>query len=204
MTTDIHELAQRLGATVTGQYLLVRVDRRFTQYEAPYKVLHLEDATGSIIAYVWERTGLLESVPVGTPVPVDVTLQSRQLNGTTVADVTAIRMLEAHEVRNAAKLLPFAECPREARPGAGGPRRICRWPGTDCPARLPEPRAARPRGCNDANKLQGQPRASPCGAGRPVDPQHGSPAYCGRHGSRPAKPGRAGHHAGGSSAARPR
>lgn len=112
---DIDELAQHAGETVTGQYLLTRVEKRSTQYQAPYKALHLEDATDRVVGYVWERTGLLESVPLTTPTVVEVALRPRRLNHATVADVTAIRCLETHEVANAARLLPYTDCPQEAR-----------------------------------------------------------------------------------------
>lgn len=113
--TRIHALAECVGATVSGQYTLLRGELRCSRAGAPYQVLNLADCSGHLTAYVWENSGLVERLPVRTPVPVAATLCVRQLDCALVANVTALRELAVHEIDNAVSLWPLSRCPEAAR-----------------------------------------------------------------------------------------
>lgn len=112
----IAEMEAHLKMGVQGQYLLTHVEERTTQGGDRYKVLTLEDCSGALVAYAWERTGLLEAVPLQVPVAVAATLHPRRFNNRMIADLAQIYPLEQHEVANAAALLPQRTCPDDARP----------------------------------------------------------------------------------------
>lgn len=114
MPTIAH-LEQLPSATVTMRGTLARVDERKTQLGDRYKVISLTDYTGNIRVYAWENSGLLDRVPSKTLAPIQADLYVRRFQGEVIANLQAIRELDAHEVGNAAALLPFDRCPSGAR-----------------------------------------------------------------------------------------
>lgn len=112
----INELEQHLGTTVEGQYTLESCIQRVTQLGDHFKVLELADCTGKVRVYAWEQSGLLERVPARTPTSIHATLYVRRLHGEIIANLLAVRELDAHEVDNAAALLAWGTCPAGARP----------------------------------------------------------------------------------------
>jgi hypothetical protein len=115
-TPTIARLDQHAGNTVTAQGTLVRVDERRTQLGDRYKVISVADYTDNIRVYTWENSGFLDRVPSKTPAHVQADLYVRRFQGEVIANLRAIRELDAHEVGNAAALLPLDRCPPGARP----------------------------------------------------------------------------------------
>lgn len=115
-TPTIDQLDQRLGIPVTMQGTLTRVHERKTQLGDRYKIVNLTDYTGNIRVYAWENSGLLERVPSKTPAHIQADLYIRRFQGEVIANLQAIRELDANEVGNAAALLPLDRCPSGARP----------------------------------------------------------------------------------------
>lgn len=109
------QLGQHLGEAVSGQFLLAHVDLRTSQLGDRFKILQLADCSGSVRAYAWENTGLLDQIPRRTPVAIQAGLYVRRFHDEIIANLKAIHELEPHEVANAAALLPANECPVAAR-----------------------------------------------------------------------------------------
>lgn len=112
----IHTLEQHISATVEGQYTLTSSMERVTQLGDRFKVLDLADCTGGVRVYAWEHSGLLERIPARAPVPIQASLYVRRFHGEVIANLQAIRELDAHEIDNAAALLPWETCSVIARP----------------------------------------------------------------------------------------
>lgn len=116
MTTQpIGQFGNCLGATVSGQYSLACAEERTSQLGDPYYAIRMVDYSGSVRAYAWARSGLLERIPIRTPTAVEATLHVRRLHSEVIADLRDIRELDTREVSNAAALLPHDRCPPEAR-----------------------------------------------------------------------------------------
>lgn len=114
--TAIRKLDEYIGQVVTGQYTLSRVEARTTQLGGRYKSALLSDHTGNLRSYAWENSCVVDDVPTQTPTSVAADLYVRRLHGEVIANVQSMRTLEAHEVVNAAALLPWGTCPVAARP----------------------------------------------------------------------------------------
>lgn len=112
----INQLTEHQNSVVEGQYLLRHVVDRETQHGDRYKVLNLVDCTGELRVFVWERSGFIDGVPLTMPCRVHVSLCPRYFNNSIVADLLTIRVLETHEVSNAAALLCRDDCPSAAQP----------------------------------------------------------------------------------------
>lgn len=114
--THTLEHASRLaGGAVAGQYLLTSFTEQRTRYGSPFLKCLLEDSTGQMAAYVWEKSGLIDQVrSFSTPMPVQATFSTRELNGRTIGDLQAIFAIDEAEVANAAHLLPRSVCPEHA------------------------------------------------------------------------------------------
>src|SRR5690348_4706327 len=57
------EQSSRLaGGAVAGQYLLTSFTEQRTRYGSPFLKCLLEDSTGQMAAYVWEKSGLIDQV----------------------------------------------------------------------------------------------------------------------------------------------
>lgn len=114
--TRLATLDQHLGAVITGQYTLTRVESRATQLGDRFKAIHLADCSGSLHAYAWENTGILDRIPRQIPATIQADLYVRRFHDDIIANLKAIHLLEPHEVENAATLLPAETCPVIARP----------------------------------------------------------------------------------------
>ncbi|MBN8735372.1 MAG: HD domain-containing protein [Xanthomonadales bacterium] len=117
--TRTNTFEQSIGATIEGQYTLTRSVERVTQMGDRFKVLNLADCTGGVRVYAWEHSGLLERVPATTPTPIQARLYVRRFHGETIANLQAVRELDAHEVDNGAALLAWEACSVNARPALG-------------------------------------------------------------------------------------
>lgn len=115
----INTLEQYIGTTIDGQYTLTGSVERVTQMGDRFEVLNLTDCTGSVRVYAWEHSGLLERIPAKSPSPVQATLYVRRFHGEIIANLQAIRELDAHEIGNAAALLAWETCSANARPALG-------------------------------------------------------------------------------------
>lgn len=104
------------GRVVSGQFAIMAVADRITQQGVPFRALHLGDSSGSMHAYIWESSGLLERTPMSSGSLVQLSMKLRFLNERLVGDVTSVHALEAGEIDNAAALLPFDHCPKTALP----------------------------------------------------------------------------------------
>lgn len=101
-----------VGSIINGDFLLTSIVPRMTQFGAPFKEPMLEDATGHLTVYAWDKSGLLERILATTPTRIRAKLRVRELQGTTIANLLGSRQLEDHEVTNAAALLPRQRAPR--------------------------------------------------------------------------------------------
>lgn len=115
--TPIIEFSTRLGSIVEGQFTLRAVSAEKFIDGDTYRYCTLHDATGEIAVRVDEASGLFNALtaPVNLIAPVQAQVYLRMHGGTLVGDLRAIRTLEAHEVGNAAAVIPLIDCPQGAR-----------------------------------------------------------------------------------------
>lgn len=111
----IRDLRGQGGKTGIGQYLLTGSEEHIGKHGRSYLRLRLEDATGSILGFVWSEFRGQAHVPA-LPAVVQVQGRAQEFDHRPQLRVEALSAVPVDQVRSATALLPRHRCPEAAHP----------------------------------------------------------------------------------------